>query len=57
MSIYSQKEFEMLSQTLPEYVSSFSPPAPRGSGRRTEQTRKSVPAGTVNISKGIFRWK
>ncbi len=41
---------KILSQPLPVSVFSFSQPmaAPRGSVRRTEQTRKPIPTGTVN---------
>ncbi len=55
MSIDSQKTFEVLSQPPAARFSSFSPPAPRGSVRRTEQTRKPVPPQTANVVVGIFR--
>jgi len=57
MSIYSQKVIKILSQPLPASVFSFSQPlaAPRGSSLRSEQTRKQIPAASVDVCVGILR--
>ncbi len=57
MSVYSQKEMELLSQPLPARVFSFSQPAvaPRGSSLPSEQTRKQIPSAPEGVCRGIFR--
>ncbi len=55
MNINSQKEIKISWQPPPERFSSFSPSAPRGSVRGTEQTRKQILSEAEGVLEGICR--